>query len=58
MEQNKALSILVEAVNLAQTRGAFKLEEAKVIAEAIEVFKPKEEPKVETKEEVKEEKKD
>ena len=39
-KQNKALNILVEAARLAQTRGAFTLEQAALVAEAIAVFKP------------------
>jgi hypothetical protein len=38
MEQNKALEILVNAVQVAQKRGAFELAEAKLVAEAVEVF--------------------
>lgn len=41
-KQNKALNILVEAARLAQTRGAFTLEQAALVAEAIAVFKPAE----------------
>lgn len=37
--QNKALNILVEAARLAQSRGAFTLEQASLVAEAIAVFK-------------------
>lgn len=39
-KQNKALNILVEAARLAQTRGAFTLEQAALVLEAIAVFKP------------------
>ncbi len=41
-KQNRALNILVEAARLAQTRGAFTLEQAALVAEAIAVFKPAE----------------
>jgi len=54
MEQNKAIQILVTAVQLATTKGAFTLQEAKLIAEATEVFMTKEETPVE--EEVKKKK--
>ena len=61
MEQQKALQILLNAVQIAQNKGAFNLQEAKLIAEAVEVFikkpeTPKVEPVVEekTKEEPKE----
>ncbi len=38
MDKNKALAVLVEAVMIAQKRGAFELKEAKILAEAVEVF--------------------
>jgi len=38
-KQNKALNVLVEAARLAQARGAFTLEQASLVAEAIAVFK-------------------
>lgn len=47
MEQNQALQVLISAVNIAQSKGAFTLQEAKVISDAIEVFTKKPEPKVE-----------
>ena len=43
MEQNKALEILVQTAQIAVERGGFKLAEAKVIGEAVEVFMPKQE---------------
>jgi len=39
-KQNRALNVLVDAARLAQTRGAFTLEQAALIAEAISVFRP------------------
>jgi hypothetical protein len=39
-KQNKALNVLVEAARLAQARGAFSLEQAALVAEAISVFQP------------------
>ena len=54
MKQDQALSILVQAAHAGQKAGAFNLAEAKMIAEAIEVFVPKkteESPKEEVKEE-------
>lgn len=39
-KQNKALNVLVEAARLAQARGAFTLEQAALVAEAIAVFRP------------------
>jgi len=38
--QNRALNILVEAARLAQARGAYTLEQAALVAEAIAVFRP------------------
>jgi hypothetical protein len=38
--QNRALSVLVEAARLAQSRGAFSLEQASLVADAISVFQP------------------
>lgn len=38
-KQNRALNVLVEAARLAQSRGAFTLEQASLVAEAIAVFK-------------------
>ena len=40
MDQNQALTTLVQAVNLAQQRGAFNLKEASMLASAVEVFMP------------------
>ncbi len=37
-DKNKALATIIEAVLLAQKRGAFELKEAKIIAEAVEQF--------------------
>lgn len=53
MEQNKAIQILVNAVEIAQKRGAYSLLEAGQILEAVKVF-IKTEEKVEVKEEVSE----
>lgn len=39
-KQNRALNILVEAARLAQARGAYTLEQAALVLEAIAVFKP------------------
>lgn len=47
MTQEQALGVLIEAVQLAQTKGAFNLQEAKIIAEATELFTKKPEEKVE-----------
>jgi len=38
--QNRALNVLVEAARLAQARGAYTLEQAALVADAIAVFQP------------------
>jgi len=53
MDNQKALNILVQAVKMAQLKGGvYTLEDAKVIAEAVEVFVKPAEPE-EPKEEIK-----
>lgn len=37
-KQKNALKILINGVNIAAKRGAFSLAEAKIIAEAVDVF--------------------
>lgn len=55
MTQEQALGVLIQAVQLAQTKGAFNLQEAKMLAEAVDMFTKKPEEKVEeVKEEVEE----
>ncbi len=41
MNQQQALEVLINAVRIAQKRGAFELEEAPILAQAVEVFTPK-----------------
>ena len=44
LDQNTALSILVNAVHVGQSRGAWKLEETEILLRAIRAFvKPKQE---------------
>jgi len=43
MEQNDALNVLVQAVNLAQSKGVYSLQEAAVITQAVAAFTPAEE---------------
>ena len=43
MEQQQAIQILVEVANLAQKGGLLQLQDAVVVANAIEVLTPKEE---------------
>ena len=38
MEQNEALKVLLQAATVAQSRGAYSLQEASAIAEAVAVF--------------------
>jgi len=38
MDQQQALSVLIQAANLAQKRGAYNLEEASAIASAVAIF--------------------
>jgi hypothetical protein len=44
MNQDQALSVLIQAARVAQSKGAFTLEDAKVIAEAVAVFAPPVQP--------------
>lgn len=48
MDTKQAIQILINAVQLATTKGAYTLPEAKIIASAVEVFtQPQAEPKTE-----------
>ena len=38
MNQNEALNVLVQAVNLAQSKGAYSLQEAAAITQAVSTF--------------------
>lgn len=40
LTQEQALSVLIQGARVAQSKGAFTLEDAKVVAEAITVFTP------------------
>ena len=40
LDQNQALSILIQAVKLAQKRGAFELEETELLLKAVKLFTP------------------
>ncbi len=40
LTQNQAVSLLVQAADLAQSRGAFKLEEASMVTRAIHLLVP------------------
>ena len=55
MKQEQAIEILLGAARIGQSRGAYTLEDAKIIAMAVELLTPKKEAvKEEVKEEVKE----
>jgi hypothetical protein len=40
LTQDQALSVLIQAARVAQSKGAFTLEDAKIIADAVAVFAP------------------
>ena len=40
LSQDQALSVLIQAARIAQSKGAFTLEDAKVVADAVAVFVP------------------
>ena len=52
MEQNEALGYLIQGVRIAQKRGAYNLQEAATISDAVSVFVPAEEATTETGNEV------
>lgn len=47
MNQEQALQVLIQAAQLAQSKGAYSLQEAGIVATAIESFTKKEEEKEE-----------
>lgn len=52
MDKNKAITILIQAVEVATQKGAFGLTDAGIIYQAVQILKtsePKPEPKVEKK---------
>ena len=44
LNQQQALNILVQAVRIAQSKGAFTLEDAELVSRAIKLFIPKNAP--------------
>ena len=48
MDQQQALTVLVQAAQVAQSKGAFSLQEAGVVAQAVAAFTPQEPPQVES----------
>tara|TARA_R110002110_G_scaffold390736_1_gene603869 strand:+ start:151 stop:342 length:192 start_codon:yes stop_codon:yes gene_type:complete len=55
MEQQLALSVLVQAAQVAQSKGAFSLKEAGIVAQAVAAFAPPEVVQEEVSEEAEEE---
>ena len=47
MDQQQALTVLVQAAQVAQSKGAFSLQEAGIVAQAVAAFTPAEPPQVE-----------
>jgi hypothetical protein len=45
LSQEQALGVLVQAAKVGQSKGAYTLEDAELIAKAIRVFTPKQEVK-------------
>jgi len=43
MEQGQALEVLLQVANLAQSKGILSLQDAVIVAQAVEVFSKKEE---------------
>lgn len=41
MEKEKAIEVLIQVANLAQSRGVLSLQDAVVVAQAIEMLTPK-----------------
>ena len=44
MDQQQALNVLVQAARIAQSKGAYTLEDAELVAKAIKVFIPTQDP--------------
>jgi hypothetical protein len=42
MKQEEAINILIQAVNLGQSKGAYALQDAAIIAQAVQALTPKE----------------
>jgi hypothetical protein len=55
MDQQQALTVLVQAVQVAQSKGAYSLQEASTVAEAVSTFQPPQEDLIATTEETAEE---
>ncbi len=44
LTQAQAINVLIQAVRIAQTKGAFTLEDAELVAKAIRLFVPANQP--------------
>jgi len=55
MDQQQAILVLVQAAQLAQSKGVFSLQEAGLVAQAVAVFSPPAENQETVSEEVEEE---
>ena len=55
MDQQQALTVLVQAAQVAQSKGAFSLKEASIVAQAVATFTPPEEVQEDVSEEAAEE---
>ena len=55
MDQQQALLVLVQAAQVAQSKGAFSLKEAGIVAQAVAIFTPPAEEQETVSEEVEEE---
>ena len=42
LNQSQAVNVLIQAVRIAQSKGAFTLEDAELVARAIKIFIPEE----------------
>ena len=58
MDQQQAILVLVQAAQLAQSKGVFSLQEAGLVAQAVAVFAPPAENQETVSEEVEEEESD
>jgi len=45
LNPQQAISVLIQAVNFAQSKGIYSLEDAEILSKAVKVFVKKEEPK-------------
>lgn len=48
LNPQQAISVLIQAVNFAQSKGVYSLEDAEILSKAVKVFVKKDAPKDET----------